>query len=89
MFSRYNKVVPPHQKDLIRQHGLPRPNWYVGAAEQSSSPVDPQLRQEIDQIKNDLSGQQAPGQSSGSDDSSETQSSRDKEPAGKASNHPA
>jgi hypothetical protein len=60
MFGRYNKVVPPHQKSLIRRHGLPRPNWYVGAAEQPSSLIDPQLRQEIDQIKNDLSGQEGP-----------------------------
>ena len=58
MFGRYNKVVPPHQKDLIARYRLPRPNWYVGAAEQPASPVDPQLRREIDQIKSDLSGTQ-------------------------------
>jgi hypothetical protein len=60
MFGRYSKVVPPHQKDLIRAHGFPRPNWYVGAAEQPTAPVDPQLRKEIDQIKSDLSGGQTP-----------------------------
>lgn len=62
MFRRYSKVVPPHQKDLIRAHGFPRPNWYVGAAEQPTAPVDPQLRKEIDQIKSDLSGGETPGE---------------------------
>jgi hypothetical protein len=43
MFSRYKRLVPPAQREVIVSRGLPRPDWFVGAAEQPLDPRDPGL----------------------------------------------
>lgn len=61
---RYRRYVPPHHRRLIGTHRLPKPNWFVGAAEQPSVPRDPELVNEIEDVKRRLrnyrSGEQSP-----------------------------
>jgi len=52
LFSRrYRRLVPPAQRQLIADHRLPLPNWFVGAAEQPLVPRDPALVEEIEAVK--------------------------------------
>ena len=51
--TRYRRLVPKEQRDLIKVHGLSRPNWFVGSAERPSV-VDAGLRAEIDAVKADI-----------------------------------
>lgn len=51
---RYRQHVPPHHRKLIGTHRLPKPNWFVGAAEQPSVPRDPALVTEIEDVKRRL-----------------------------------
>jgi hypothetical protein len=43
MFSRYKRLVPPSQREVITSRGLPHPDWFVGAAEQPLDPHDPAM----------------------------------------------
>ena len=54
--SRYNRLVPAVHREMIRRHHHPKPNWFVGAAEQPAVPMDPELRREIDELKSELRG---------------------------------
>lgn len=54
MFSRYKKQVPAHHQQLIREHGIVKPNWYVGAAEQPAVPRDPEIVAEVRRVKEEL-----------------------------------
>jgi hypothetical protein len=52
MFGRYRRLVPWAQRDLIKRHGLPKPNWYVGSAE--TVHMDREMRRAIDALKAQL-----------------------------------
>ena len=60
MFGRYMRLVPAGHRGLIKRHGVRRPNWFVGAAEQPSVPRDPSLRTDIDAVKAELHGHAEP-----------------------------
>lgn len=51
---RYRRSVPRHHRRLIAVHRLPKPNWFVGSAEQASVPRDPALVREIENAKQRL-----------------------------------
>ncbi len=51
MFARYKRLVPRPQRELIAAQRLPKPNWFVGAAEQPLNPRDPALMQQIKAVK--------------------------------------
>jgi hypothetical protein len=47
MFSRFKRHVPRDQREVITSRGLPRPDWFVGAAEQPLDPKDPAIEKLI------------------------------------------
>ena len=51
MSGRYERLVPKHYRLLIKRHRLPRPNWFVGAAERAPVVRDEELQAEIDKVK--------------------------------------
>jgi hypothetical protein len=53
MFGRYRRLVPRRHRELIREHGLPKPNWFVGSAEQPFY-YDDDLRAEIERVKREI-----------------------------------
>ena len=65
IFFRYRRRVPQHHRDLIAASGAPKPNWYVGAAEQASVPRDPELVREVEALKANLSDYRARKQALG------------------------
>jgi hypothetical protein len=52
MFGRYRRLVPWAHRDLIKRHGLPKPNWYIGSAE--SVRVDRETQRAITALKEEL-----------------------------------
>jgi hypothetical protein len=54
MLGRSRRLIPVHHFRLIQRQRLPRPNWFVGAAEQPSIPRDPALVADIDRVKSAL-----------------------------------
>jgi hypothetical protein len=51
MLSRYKRLVPRSHRTLIYHQGLPRPDWFVGAAEQPLDPRDPALQAQIADVE--------------------------------------
>ena len=51
MLSRYKRLVPRSHRVLIFHQGLPRPDWFIGAAEQPLDPRDPALQAQIAEVE--------------------------------------
>jgi hypothetical protein len=54
MFGRFNRLVPPHHREMLRRLRLSKPNWYVGAAEHAPVAYDPELAKDIEDLKTEL-----------------------------------
>lgn len=52
MFGRYRRLVPRAHRDLIKAHGLPKPNWFVGSAE--GIRINTDVQRAIDEVKAEL-----------------------------------
>lgn len=66
MFARYKRLVPRPQRELIAQQRLPKPNWFIGAAEQPLNPRDPALMQQIKEVKQRIRDRRNPNGQPGS-----------------------
>lgn len=68
MFGRSRRLVPAHHLNLIKIQRLPKPNWFVGAAEQSVVPRDPALVADIDRLKTELRQRRRPSHAAAAPD---------------------